>query len=365
MSEASSSATTTVVKRKGRATKHCAEAYCLVLSLSWNVIVVNGGKMSTKQQEELIKVKATQWVPELRTAYAHSLKVNVEPATILAEIDSDSGEQMIRKAKAIIHYINNILNPSWKDPLSFASGNQLADALLVCRKAAWAHNETERIKLKKDKSADIVHKEFDAEWTFNEWPCFRYLGLPAGERGCLGIFRSPISGSGPSQLSKRPAAEIREQMLETGSRDQRRLCGSRSTVIKDEAVKTVEIDDVEISFLRDGVMAQQEMTNQVAWNNEMKRLQTVLELAQSLELPAEKITEHKMNLYNFANLPCPKSALKISDVAIKSTKRDARSTPASAVMARTETSMAADTILGVELGYDQTSLDSLESPQKV
>lgn len=168
MAEASSSATTTIVKRKGRATKHCAEAYCLVLSLSWNDIVVNGGKMSTKQQEELVKVKATQWVPELRTAYAHSLKVNVEPATILAEIDSDSGEQMIRKAKAIIHYINNILNPSWKDPSSFASGNQLADALLICRKAAWAHNETERIKLKKDKSADIVHKEFDAEWTFKE-----------------------------------------------------------------------------------------------------------------------------------------------------------------------------------------------------
>ena len=44
MAEASLSATTTVVKRKGRATKHCAEAYCLVLSLSWNDIVVNGGK---------------------------------------------------------------------------------------------------------------------------------------------------------------------------------------------------------------------------------------------------------------------------------------------------------------------------------
>ena len=43
MAEASLSATTTVVKRKGRATKHCAEA-CLVLSLSWNDIVVNGGK---------------------------------------------------------------------------------------------------------------------------------------------------------------------------------------------------------------------------------------------------------------------------------------------------------------------------------
>ena len=164
--------------------------------------------MSSKQQEELPKVKAAEWVPELRTAYTHCLKVNVEQATILSEIDNDGGEQMIRKAKAIIHYINNILNPSWKDPTSFASGNQLADALLVCRKAAWAHNETERIKLKKDKSADTAHKEFDAEWTFKEWPCFRYLGLPAGARGCLGIFKSPTSGSGPSQLAKRPSDQM-------------------------------------------------------------------------------------------------------------------------------------------------------------
>ena len=56
----------TAAKRKSRPTKQCAEAYCFILSLSWNDIVVNGGKMSTKQQEELIKVKAAQWVPELR-----------------------------------------------------------------------------------------------------------------------------------------------------------------------------------------------------------------------------------------------------------------------------------------------------------
>ena len=104
--------------------------------------------------------------------------MNCEPKTILAEIDIDSGEQMIRKAKSIIHYVNNVLNPSWKDPTSFASGNQLPDALLICRKAAWSHNETERIKLKKDKTADTVPKEFDSEWTFKEWPCFKFLGLP-------------------------------------------------------------------------------------------------------------------------------------------------------------------------------------------
>ena len=309
MAETSASEPAVTAKRKGRATKQNAEAYCLVLSLAWNDIVVNGGKMSAKQQEELIKVKAAQWLPELRTSYAHTLKVSADPAAILSEIDSDSGEQMIRKAKSIVHYINNILNPHWKDPTGFASGNQLADALLVCRKAAWSQNETERLKIKqkdKDKTAvgEMVHRVFDLEWTFKEYPCFRFLGLPAGNGSCLGKFRSPLSGSGPTQLSKKPSSEIRNQMIETGSRDQRRLCGLKTTAIKNEdAVKAGEVDDVEICFLKDGVMAQQEMTNQVAWNNEMKRLQTVLELAQSLDLPVEKIKEHKMALYNFVNLP--------------------------------------------------------------
>lgn len=332
-----SPAAPTVVKRKSRTTKQCAEAYCFILSLTWNDIVVNGGKMSTKQQEELIKVNAVQWVPELRKTYAHCFKVSCEPDIILAEINIDSGEQMIRKAKAVIHYINNILNPSWKDPTSFASGNQLPDALLICRKAAWSHNETERIKLKKDKTADTVPKEFDMEWTFKEWPCFKFLGLPAGATGCLGIFRSTTSGSGPSQLSKKSSAEVREQMAATGSRDQRRLSGLKSSTVKQENLtKEVENEDAEIEFLRDGVAAQQEMTTQVAWNNEMKRLETVLELAKSLELPDSKIQEHKMNLYNFALAPCPTSGQTIGF------KRKERSTPSSAVMVAKESDIDVD-----------------------
>ena len=48
----------TAAKRKSMPTIQCAEVYCFILSLSWNDVVVNGGKMSNKQQEELIKVKA-------------------------------------------------------------------------------------------------------------------------------------------------------------------------------------------------------------------------------------------------------------------------------------------------------------------
>jgi hypothetical protein len=69
MADTSTSEPAATAKKKGRATKQNAEAHCLVLSLAWNDIVVNGGKMPTKQQEELIKVKAAQWLPELKTSY--------------------------------------------------------------------------------------------------------------------------------------------------------------------------------------------------------------------------------------------------------------------------------------------------------
>ena len=45
--------------------------------------------MLAKQQEELIKVKAAQWLPELRTSYAHTLKVSADdlrPMTCLGFI---------------------------------------------------------------------------------------------------------------------------------------------------------------------------------------------------------------------------------------------------------------------------------------
>ena len=115
-------------------------------------------------------------------------------------------------------------------------------------------------------------------------------------------------------------------MAATGSRDQRKLAGLKS-VTQEVNIKEVEEVDDEIEILRGGWAAQQEMTTQVAWNNEMKRLETVLDLAKSLELPEDKVHEHKMNLYNFAMVPCPTSG------QLKCFKREERSTPASAIMA--------------------------------
>jgi hypothetical protein len=142
MADASTSEPAATAKRKGRATKQNAEASCLVLSLAWNDIVVNGGKMSTKQQEELIKVKAAQWLPELKPSYAHTLEVCVDQASILSEIDNDSGEGMIRKAKSIVHYVNNVLSSHWKDPSSFpviglAVGRVLRPECRKSKNTAW------------------------------------------------------------------------------------------------------------------------------------------------------------------------------------------------------------------------------------
>jgi hypothetical protein len=81
--------------------------------------------MSAKQQEETIKFKVASWVPELKSRYAHCLTIFIESSVLPDEIVSDTGEQMIRKAIAIGLYANNFLNPSWKDPTNFASGNAL------------------------------------------------------------------------------------------------------------------------------------------------------------------------------------------------------------------------------------------------
>ena len=139
-------------------------------------------------------------------------------------------------------------------------------------------------------------------------------------------------------------------MAATGSRDQRRLSGLKSTTVKQEGIiKEVEKVDDEIKFLRDGVAVQQEMTTQVAWNNEMKRLETVLDLAKSLELPDSKIQEHKMNLYNFALVPCPTSGQSIG------LKRKETSTPASATLA----------VKGTDDDVDQPNFESLIPISKV
>jgi hypothetical protein len=60
-----------MTERMSRATKNVAEGYTVLLLLAWNDITTNGGKMSVPQQEQVMKVKASDWIKELKTSYNH------------------------------------------------------------------------------------------------------------------------------------------------------------------------------------------------------------------------------------------------------------------------------------------------------
>ena len=51
-----------MTERMSRATKTVTEGYTVLLLLVWNDISTNGGKMSVAQQEEVMKVKVSDWI---------------------------------------------------------------------------------------------------------------------------------------------------------------------------------------------------------------------------------------------------------------------------------------------------------------
>ena len=57
--------------RMSRATNNVAEGYTVLLLLAWNDISTNRGKMSVPQQEQVMKVEASDWIKELKTSYNH------------------------------------------------------------------------------------------------------------------------------------------------------------------------------------------------------------------------------------------------------------------------------------------------------
>lgn len=63
-----------------------------------------------------------------------------------------------------------------------------------------------------DKTIDMTAIPSDPAYTFKEWPCFRYMGLPAAKRDSLKFL---FICSGPSQLTKMPLLELRYQMAVT------------------------------------------------------------------------------------------------------------------------------------------------------
>lgn len=169
-----------VAQRMSRSTRGLNESYIALLLLTWNDIVTNGGKQSVAQLEQTMKVRAVEWIHELYVNYSYIPLKDTTRESLKSLIDQDSGVHMVRKAKEAIHVVVNVLNPAWKDPVAFASGTQLVDALEVCKQAAWERNEEDKQKVKAAKNVEYAMKPFDANWKVKEWLAFRYLGLPAG-----------------------------------------------------------------------------------------------------------------------------------------------------------------------------------------
>lgn len=166
--------------RMSRATRALGETYTLLLLLTWNDIVTNGGKQSVHQIEQSIKVRAIDWVRELFESYTYIPIKDASSASLTSQIEKDTGVQMVRKAKEAVAFIVNVLNPAWKDPVAYASGTQIGDALIVCRQAAWQRNEEEKKKQAGKKNIDYQLRSFDPQWKIKEWLAFRYVGLPSG-----------------------------------------------------------------------------------------------------------------------------------------------------------------------------------------
>ena len=162
-----------MTERVSRATNTLTEGYTVLLLLAWNNISTNGRKMSVPQQEEVMKVKASDWIKIISESYNHIPLKDDTREVLEAQITKDKGNAMIRKAKEAIKFIVNVLNPAWNDPVSFASGTQLVDARIVCKIAAGVKNEEDKKKLAAKKSIEYAIRPFDPSWNLKEWTALR------------------------------------------------------------------------------------------------------------------------------------------------------------------------------------------------
>lgn len=279
--------------RKGRASKGVTEAYYFILALAWNDMVSSGVKMVIQEQEETMKVKSAEWADALFIEYPHvPLKSDVTPQILHEELNADSGNGMIRKAKEMIYYVTNVLNPVWKEP-----DIEMDEALYECRKVAWLRNEEERKRKRKLVAPyERGEKPFDAAWSCKEWLAFRYLGIPAGKDKCLQIFQSHAVVSGPSYVKKqhlrRVSAVNEDSMQQKGSEG-----------VSDEVFIHENEDDIKSN--NNIKTSDKDRANDVAifkhnlWREEKERLETLIKLSEQLNMPSEVNNAHLLDLYNF------------------------------------------------------------------
>ena len=96
-----------MTERVSRATNTLTEGYTVLLLLAWNNISTNGRKMSVPQQEEVMKVKASDWIKIISESYNHIPLKDDTREVLEAQITKDKGNAMIRKAKEAIKFIVN------------------------------------------------------------------------------------------------------------------------------------------------------------------------------------------------------------------------------------------------------------------
>jgi hypothetical protein len=97
---------------KLRSTNGFTEIFIIVMTLALN--------------ELLTKVLCANWVDLLVVDYphlaAHMTKVKVKKDQLKSMIESDSGENLLRKAKLAVRFVNNHLASSWVEPMQGPSG---------------------------------------------------------------------------------------------------------------------------------------------------------------------------------------------------------------------------------------------------
>ena len=71
--------------------------HCLLL-LAWNDIATNGGKMAVTQQEQVMKVKSSDWIKEIFTSYNH-----IPPKDITKVISEAQITRVTRNAIIIVN----------------------------------------------------------------------------------------------------------------------------------------------------------------------------------------------------------------------------------------------------------------------
>lgn len=289
----------TTVIRKSRASKGVTEAYYFVLALAWNDIISLGTEMTALEQEESIKAKGAEWASALTKEYPDvPLKPDVTLEILNEEISTDNGNGMIRKAKEMICYVTNVLNPVWKEP-----DIPVEEALSDCRKVAWLRNEEDRKRKKKlVPPYDKADRPYDTTWRSKEWLAFRYLGLPAGKSKCLQIFQCGAL-SGPFAIKKYcfkrnfPTEGEYLQSKSTSSSS-----GGLITEKSEEDVKPNVSGTESPEKILPG-MKEIIPSKHALWREEKERLETLIKLSEQLKLPAEVNRTHLLDLYNFLLTP--------------------------------------------------------------